>query len=342
MKIVFLVFLICSGQAMAQTEELDSITLLKLIPKSWVTRYFASPALDTLPNNRVSEEIKYGHELITKTAYYIGPNGTVGRYAGNRMNCTNCHLDGGRRLFGGSFSTTHGRYPAFRPRDNIIISLADRVNYCLERPHNGKWLPHESREMRAILVYIKWLGQNHAQSTRRFGDKLMDLRFLSRPASPEKGRVVYQKHCQTCHGQNGEGTLDQAGKLYTYPPLWGPDSYSIGSSMHRVRPAAAFIKANMPHGTTWENPILTDEEAFDVAAFINDDRIHPRPQIDISKDYPDLFEKPIDYPYGPYVDNFSAEQHKFGPWEPIRKSLKSSLKERWKSLEPEDVPLLGN
>jgi thiosulfate dehydrogenase len=41
--------------------------------------------------------------------------------------------------------------------------------------------------------------------------------------------------------------------------------------MHRINTAAAFIKAAMPLG----NPELTDQQAWDVALFINS---HERPQ----------------------------------------------------------------
>ena len=36
------------------------------------------------------------------------------------------------------------------------------------------------------------------------------------------------------------------------------------------------------------------------------------------KDFPVRLQKPIDAPYGPYADQFSPEQHKFGLFEPIR------------------------
>ncbi|GHA91802.1 hypothetical protein GCM10007159_11650 [Modicisalibacter luteus] len=42
--------------------------------------------------------------------------------------------------------------------------------------------------------------------------------------------------------------------------------------MHRVNTAAAFIKANMPLGKPYS---LSDEDAWDIAAFINS---HERPQ----------------------------------------------------------------
>ena len=81
--------------------------------------------------------------------------------------------------------------------------------------------------------------------------------------------------------------------------------------MHRVLTAARFIKARMPLGEA----DLTDDQAFDVAADIND---QPRPQMpNLERDYPDLSLKRIDSPYGPFADDFPIEQHRFGPFQPI-------------------------
>jgi len=38
----------------------------------------------------------------------------------------------------------------------------------------------------------------------------------------------------------------------------------------------------------------------------------------LDKDFPTRLQKPIDTPYGPYVDGFSLEEHRFGPFGPIR------------------------
>ena len=63
-------------------------------------------------------------------------------------------------------------------------------------------------------------------------------------------------------------------------------------------------------------PDLSDDEAYDVAAYMNS---HERPvRANLEVDYPDLTRKPVDSPYLPYADNFSHEQHKLGPFEPIR------------------------
>lgn len=70
----------------------------------------------------------------------------------------------------------------------------------------------------------------------------------------------------------------------------------------------------MPFGTTYQHPVLTDEEAWDIAAYVDSQR---RPRKDQSKDYVRSGKKPIDNPYGPYKDSFSERQHKYGTYPPI-------------------------
>ena len=86
--------------------------------------------------------------------------------------------------------------------------------------------------------------------------------------------------------------------------------------MFRVIKAAQFIKANMPDGeATWDKPKLSDEEALDVAAYINSNQ-HERPNSG-GLDYDDIRTKYVDYPFGPYDDIFTERDHKLGPFQPI-------------------------
>jgi thiosulfate dehydrogenase len=170
--------------------------------------------------------------------------------------------------------------------------------------------------MRSMITYIEQLGRQHAAmgETRRTGVEPAAFVEPGRRASVEDGARVYRNRCQLCHGANGEGlkATARSGDGYLFPPLWGTDSYNIGAGMARVLTAARFIKARMPLG----DPSLTDDEAFDVAAFMN---AQPRPGMDnLEKDYPDLARKPVDSPYPPYADPFSVEQHRLGPFAPIR------------------------
>ena len=285
-----------------------------------VAGVYVPPDTSTIPHDPFGDMVRYGRELVINTAYYIGPNGTVGKYLGNKMTCANCHVDGGTRPFAFNYFSTHARYPQYRGRENKILTLSERVNNCIERPHSGIPMPLDSKEMVAIVSYIKWLGSNVPVGQHVKGDESLEIEFPDRAADPVKGGAIYAENCASCHGKNGEGAWNADSSTYTYPPLWGKYAFQKGSSPSRVVKLARFIKANMPDKkATWQKPFLTDEQALDVAAFINDDRIHERPQKKDKTipDYPNFAFKAIDYDAGPYIDTFSALQHKFGPFKPI-------------------------
>lgn len=276
------------------------------------------PDTSEITNDEFGKMVKYGRNLIINTALYIGPEGKVSKNLGNKMNCTNCHLEAGTKPYALNYFSSHARYPQYRSRENKVLTLADRVNNCIERPHSGKPLKLDSKEMVAIVSYIKWLGQNVSINGHVKGDSQLELKLLDRAADPLKGETVYVRECQSCHGSDGEGKMRADQICYEYPPLWGLKSYQPGSSMHRVVKAASFIYANMPNKMAkYNQPKLSVEEAFDVAAFINDDRIHKRPANNGTVNYPNIQTKPLDYGVGPFVDSFPEIQHKIGPWKPI-------------------------
>lgn len=279
---------------------------------------FTPPDTSTIPKSATGDMIRYGRELLVNFPYYLGPKGTVGKYGGNGLGCQNCHLEAGTRPYGLNYFSAHARYPQYRSREGRILTLAERVNNCIERPLNGRPMPLDSKEMVAMVTYMQWLGKNVPVGGNVEGDRLKEITLLDRPADPIKGRVVYEKHCMRCHGDEGQGVLKEDGIAYVYPPLWGKLSYQPGSSMHRLIKSAQFIKYNMPQDLArWDKPVLTDEEAFDVAAYVNDDKLHERPQPNLDTEYPVLKEKPVDYYWPPYVDGFTPEQHKYGPFKPI-------------------------
>ena len=79
----------------------------------------------------------------------------------------------------------------------------------------------------------------------------------------------------------------------------------------------------MPLGISHETTVLTDAEAWDVAAFVNS---QPRPNKSTPHDWPDISKKPFDHPFGPYSDGFSEQQHKYGPFKPIQQAQKAAKK----------------
>ena len=80
---------------------------------------------------------------------------------------------------------------------------------------------------------------------------------------------------------------------------------------------AQWLKANMLFDkATADRPFLSDAEALDIAAFVNSDELHKRPSPK-NFEYPFPNEKAIDYDKGPFVDDFTEKQHKYGPYPPI-------------------------
>ena len=263
--------------------------------------------------------IKYGYDLITRTPELIGPLAEANmQYAGNHLTCKSCHLKAGTKAGAGSFVGVFNRFPQFRGRENKIGTLEERIQGCMERSMNGRVLPKGGLELQGMVAYMKWLSEDVPETLieRYKGYAKVELPEIK--ADTVLGRQIFTQNCIECHKADGQGEKNSKGTMYAYPPLWGPDSFNHGAGMHRVITAAAFIKGNMPYEkATLDVPFLSDEEAYHVAAYINS---FPRPlKSDPAADFPDKKLKPVSTPYGPWTDDFSPEQHKYGPFQPIMK-----------------------
>lgn len=287
--------------------------------------FWIAPDVGTIADDKQKEQIVYGKDLIAHTAKYFGPNGSVMQIS-NGMNCQNCHLQAGTGVFANNYGSVASLYPKFRSRSGSVEGIEKRVNDCLERSLNGKALNTSSKEMVAIVAYINFLGTNVNKGEKAAGSGFKDLAYMDRAADPLKGQAVYTSNCKSCHRADGLGVLNPDKSEYTFPPLWGKNSYNDGAGLYRVSNLAKYVKSNMPLGVSYESPQLSDEEAWDVAAYVNS---QVRPHINASKDWPDKSKKPIDHPFGPYTDSFTEKQHKFGPYKPIveeQKKLKEVTK----------------
>jgi thiosulfate dehydrogenase len=189
-----------------------------------------------------------------------------------------------------------------------------RVNDCLQRSLNGMPLDSLSKEMRAIVAYIKWLGNEIPKGKKPKGSGIIDLPYLTRAASPLHGRKDYIVSCASCHGINGKGKPALNGIGFLYPPLWGNQSYNDAAGLFRLSRFAGFIKNNMPNPCNYHHTKLSNESAWDIAAYVNS---QPRPHKDQSQDWPNISKKPVDCPIGPYTDKRSEIQHKYGPFSVI-------------------------
>jgi len=274
---------------------------------------WVAPDTARIPSTAEGELIRYGRSLIAGTAAYLGPQGKLARIT-NGMNCQNCHLRAGAMPWGNNLGAVSSTYPRFRERRGAVETICQRINDCLERSLNGQAMDTAGLEMRAMLSYMKWLGKDVPRGEKPAGTGIRSLKFLDRAADPAKGESIYLKKCVSCHGPDGQGRKDSSGINYLYPPLWGSNSYNTASGLYRISRFAGYVMDNMPFGASRQNPGLTEEEAWDLAAFVNS---RPRPEKNFSGDWPDKALKPVDHPFGPFADSFSERQHKYGPYAPI-------------------------
>lgn len=223
----------------------------------WERGPWRVPADSEIPHGVLGASVRRGRALLAAT------RDSLPGHVGNALRCTSCHLDDGRRANAIPWVGVYARFPQYRTRNAMTNLLEDRINDCFERSLDGKPLRFDSQEMRDIVAYMGFLSRGVPVGSDLPGQGLPTMTPLE--SDTARGAQVYAASCASCHGARGEGTR-------VAPPLWGPESYNIGAGMARLRTAASFIKSNMPFG----NPNLTDQQAFDVAAYIN---ARPRPDL---------------------------------------------------------------
>lgn len=294
-------------------------------------RTWELPDMAALADDEYGRAVRYGHRLATETHALIGPEvaDESMRYAGNNLACTSCHQEEATKPYAMPWTGVTAVFPQYRARENDLQSVEDRINGCMERSMAGRTLPLDSAEMRGFAAYISFLSTGIPVGAKLIGGGTIPDPAPDRAADPVAGKIVYEEQCAVCHGDDGEGIRsgdvgDLAG--YLYPPVYGDDSYNDGAGMYRMVMAYRFILANMPQGADHENPILTPDEAYDVAAYINTQRRQQKPGME--SDFPDRLRKAPDMPFAPWAGDFSAEQHKFGPFKPIADWQAAELKKR--------------
>jgi thiosulfate dehydrogenase len=213
--------------------------------------------------------IRYGRDLIVNTPKRLGKNAVnpAMRYAGNDLACQSCHLNAGLQPFAAPFISTFASFPMMV--DDQVLTLTRRINGCMRRSMNGKDLPPDSREMEALIAYFKFLGSGTPEGVRIAGMGLKPITPPTEPPDARRGEIVYAKHCVACHKEDGQGEPKPSpGVGYSIPPLWGDASFNGGAGMAKTAYAASYIRDNMPFGINYLTPVLTVQQAWDVAAYM--------------------------------------------------------------------------
>jgi thiosulfate dehydrogenase len=141
-------------------------------------------------------------------------------FTGNNLNCQSCHLDAGTRPYAMPFTGVWGQFPQYRGREGAVDTLDVRINGCMERSMNGRALPLTSREMLAMLAYMRWLSTGIPAGATLRGAGTLRIKEPARAADPARGAQIYADVCAACHGADGSGQRAATGAGYQIPPLW--------------------------------------------------------------------------------------------------------------------------
>lgn len=254
------------------------------------SRPFETPRLANMLNEKNAEQLVYGARLNIETRDLLPKN------VGNALNCASCHLNAGTVADGSPYIGISAFFPGYAPRAGRTITLEDRINGCFLRSMNGKPLPLDSDELKAMVALFDWM-RNETKPEDKIEGRGVGKVSTDIIPNAENGKKIYSAQCALCHGSDGEGIKNAKGQ-WVYPPLWGDESFNIGAGMARTYTAAAFVKRNMPIAMHNKFPLgqggMTDQEAVDVAEYFSH---QPRPDFAGKvKDWPNG-KKPADARY---------------------------------------------
>jgi len=222
------------------------------------------PPRSAIPDNELGELVRQGEQIFTDPRRYAAA------YVGNDLSCKSCHFDAGRYEKTAPLRAAWPMYPAYRSKNGHVNDFAERLQGCFIYSMNGKAPPRGGEVIQALESYSYWLAQGTQTGVKLDSKGFPKIGKPEQQPSLERGQAVFVENCALCHGADGAGQKAKDGSP-GFPPLWGPRSYNWGAGMHQVEKAARFIKAAMPLG----KPSLSDQQAWDVALFINS---HERPQ----------------------------------------------------------------
>lgn len=236
------------------------------------------PKKSEIPSGPQGAHIREGIAILEHTSQFAGPNAAdpTHRLSQNNLNCISCHPAGTASDLPGTkygqlpYINTIHEYPKLDIKTMKIITLQDRIRGMFGGG-NGK-LTDNSITMQSLMAYFTWLGTYTKPGSPIKGSYLKQLPPIQGAPSPARGKISYEQKCLSCHGDKGLGIPKanfSTGGGYQIPPIAGNDTYSDGGHMYSVNVLARFIYGYMPQGATVEKPLLSPQEACDIAAYIN-------------------------------------------------------------------------
>lgn len=231
------------------------------------------------PTGKLGEYVRLGEEIIKHTSTHPLSRDLVG----NKLSCTDCHVQAGTTKRLGTFIGTAAVFPAFSKREGTPQSLEDRINNCFMRSMNGMRPINGTKLSLALSSYVAWLSsgiamqQNVKKPVNLYYTNIWPLKdapSLVKKANHEtylRGKKLYEAKCAMCHKADGQGIAG------SFPPVWGKDSFNAGAGLSKLNKMASWMIYNMPK----EAPgTLTLQEAVDISIYVD---AQPRPAFDLVK-----------------------------------------------------------
>jgi thiosulfate dehydrogenase len=225
---------------------------------------FEPPPDSAIPAGKLGDMVRLGGQIFRDPATYAP------QFVGNRLRCSNCHLDAGRQAGASPMWAAYTAYPAYRSKNGHVNSFEERLQGCFRFSMNGKSPKLGDPVLVALESYSYFLAKGLPTGENAQGRGFPALPKPLSPGDYARGAQVYAEQCAACHGVDGAGQSSD-GKV-VFPALWGPQSFNWGAGMGSIKNAAEFIHANMPLGMGGS---LTVQQAWDVATYI-DSQVRPQ------------------------------------------------------------------
>lgn len=187
------------------------------------------------------------------------------------MKCTNCHRKAGSLDYAGGLGYGAVILPYMHTGANKPIRFDRRTLMCFARSLNWLDFGRDASVLTYIRMYSNWLAEKQQLKIgvvypERGIHMMTDTEGLG--SSILAGETVYKTYCQRCHGPNAWGHMGPVHEGKEPPPIAGPYSFNASASTSHRERLAGFVYNNMPPGATHDNPILTKQQALDVAIYL--------------------------------------------------------------------------
>ena len=133
----------------------------------------ADPQQTAVMKTQQAELIHQGKLIFDETPKYAGS------YVGNKLACSDCHIQSGTAAYAAPMTDLAGLFPMFNKRAGHMISLQNRIQECFSRSEAGRPVPEDSKEMKALVAYVDWLSRDGVKGKPYKGRGFVKLAALT-------------------------------------------------------------------------------------------------------------------------------------------------------------------